>query len=190
MWTGGPFLPILASAMTKQSVERAAGRPRSCGLLVMLAMICASACITGTRRGYPLYPNPPLIEPQRVAFLTGYVLEVDGKDVSAHGRSFDLLPGCHIVVTPSKSGTMDSTAGVVITTGPRKFAIAMKAAHSYVIEVGVSGTFGELSGSGYLLGREIDEDGNTTRKFAPAESSQDVQDCMKEAVNMSPPHRG
>lgn len=178
--------------MTKKRGESAVGRRRSRGLLIVLAMISASACITGTRRGYPLYPNPPLIEQQRVAFLTGYVLEVDGKDVSAQGRSFDLLPGCHIVVTPSKSGTMDSTAGVVITTGPRTFAIPMKAAHSYVIEVGVSGTFGELSGSGYLLGREIDEAGNTTRKFAPAASPQDVQDCMREAQNMSmaPPCRG
>jgi len=64
----------------------------------------------------------PLID-RSGGLLDRYVLAVDGKDVSAHGRSFDLLPGCHIVVTPSKSGTMDSTGRSLITTGPRKFAI-------------------------------------------------------------------
>jgi len=167
-------------AMTTEKSQSAPRRPGWCSWLVVLATIWAGACITGTRRGYPLYANPPLLEQQQLAFLTGYVLAVDGKDVSSHGRSFDLLPGCHIVVTPSKSGSMDSTAGVVITTGPRRFAIPMKAAHSYVIEVGASGTFGELSGSGYLLGREIDEAGNTTRKFVPATSPQDVRDCMEQ----------
>jgi hypothetical protein len=165
--------------MTKDRHE--GHRPGPYEVLVALAMIAASACITGTRRGYPLYPNPPLMEQQGVAFLTGYVHDVDGKDVSQHGRSFDLLPGCHIVGTPVKGGNMDPTAGVVITTGSRKFAIPMKAAHSYVIEVGSSGPVNGLAGPIYLLGREIDEAGKTTRRFVPAESLQDVQDCMKEA---------
>jgi hypothetical protein len=167
--------------MTKERGVSMAHRPRLREVLVVLTMIYAGACITGTRRGYPLYPHPPLMEQQRVAFLTGYIHDVDGKDVSQHGRSFDLLPGCHIVGTPEKGGTMDSTAGVVITTGSRKFAIPMKAAHSYVIEVGSPTAFSGITGPASLSGREIDEAGKTTRRFAPAASLPDVQDCMKEA---------
>jgi len=111
VWTGGPFLPILASAMTKQSVERAAGRPK----VVRFAGRAdddLGQCLHNRNKARIILsiPNPPLIEPQRVAFLTGYVLAVDGKDVSAHGRSFrPFCPVANIVVTPSKSGTMDST---------------------------------------------------------------------------------
>ena len=117
-----------------------------------------------------------------MALLIGYVRDVDGKDVSAHGKSFELLPGCHIVGTPSKWGTMDSTAGVVITTGPHQFAIPMKAGHSYSIEVGSSSPFLTAPTSpAYLSAREMDAGGTTTRRFAPAESPQDLRDCLKEA---------
>ena len=148
---------------------------------MLLVMMVASACITGTRRGYPLYPGPELLEEQRVALLTGYVHDVDGNDVSVHGQSFDLLPGCHVVGTPSKWGTMDSRAGVVITTGPRKFAIKMKAGYSYVIEVGSSSAyFSAPTSPAYVSAREVDARGNTTRTFVPAESPRDLQDCERQ----------
>ena len=151
------------------------------GLLAALIASLSGACITGTRRGYPLYPNPPLLAQQQVAFLTGYVQDVDGQSVSERGQSFDLLPGCHVVGTPSKSGTMDPKSGVVITTGPRQFAIPMKAAHSYVVEVGPDGPFSPMTGPAHLWAREIDDTGKTTRRFFPAGSLQDFQDCTKEA---------
>jgi hypothetical protein len=141
--------------------------------------------MTGTRHGYPLYPHPPLLDQPGIAFLTGYVHDVDGIDVSKHGQSFDLLPGCHIVGTPAKSGRMDSQAGVVITTGPNNFAIPMKAGYSYIIEVGLSGPFSETTKTGYLLGREIDGAGKTTRTFLPGATLQDVKACSTQAS----PHR-
>ena len=166
--------------MTEKRSEGLVQRRRPHGVLMVLAMISASSCITGTRRGYPLYPNPPLLDEHGVAFLTGYVHDVDGKDVSANGQSFDLLPGCHIVGTPSKGGMMNSQAGVVFATGSHRFAIPMKAAHSYVIEVGASAQFNALAGPGLLLGREIDEAGHTSRTFAPASSVEDFRNCEKE----------
>jgi len=167
--------------MTEARDESLIHRKRPCASLVVLAVICLGGCITATRRGYPLYPNPPLLERQRVAFLTGYVRDVDGNDVSQHGEAFDLLPGCHIVGTPSESGNMDPTEGAVITTGPHKFALPMKVGHSYVIEVEAadpsSGTT-ESRGTVRLWAREIDEAGKTTRRFSPATSPADLQACM------------
>jgi len=154
--------------------------------MMVVAMLSAGGCITGTRHGYPLYPHPPLVDQQRVAFLSGYVHDVDGRDISKHGQSFDLLPGCHIVGTPPKSGMMDSQGGVVVTTGPNIFAIPMKAGYSYIIEVGLSGPFSETTKTGYLLGREIDGAGKTTRTFLPATTLQDVQACGTQASPHGP----
>jgi hypothetical protein len=166
--------------MTKQRI--AVRRRLLCDVRMVLAMMVASTCITGTGCGYPLYSGPELLEEEKVASLTGYVHDVDGKDVSAHGQSFDLLPGCHIVGTPSKWGTMDSRAGVVITTGPHKFAIPMKAGHSYIVEVGSSSAYFSAPASpAYVSAREMDARGKTSRTFAPATSAQELQDCPKQA---------
>ena len=168
--------------MTAENCDTRFRRGRRYDLRIVLAMMLASACITGTRRGYPLYPNPPLLEEQRVALLTGYVHDVDGQDVSAHGQSFDLLPGCHVVGTPLKWGTMDSRAGAVITTGPHKFAIPMRAGHSYVVEVSSSAPFFSAPTTpAYVSAREMDAGGHTTRSFVSAQSLRDIEACLKEA---------
>jgi hypothetical protein len=69
------------------------------------ALACLAACgAAGQRRGTPLYPEPakPLARSE-VAVLSGYVAEVDGNDVGEEDvvGSFELLPGCHVVRTPS-----------------------------------------------------------------------------------------
>lgn len=72
----------------------------SSGLVLAVTIL---GCIAGEGRGYPLYPTTDAgpMAPSRVARLAGYVRFVDGVDVSEHGTTFELLPGCHLVGTPS-----------------------------------------------------------------------------------------
>ncbi|MBV9949664.1 MAG: hypothetical protein JOZ69_22675, partial [Myxococcales bacterium] len=136
------------------------------------------ACISRTR-GYPLYARedaPP--DPAMLARLGGYVRYVDSQDVSEHGTSFDLLPGCHIVGTPETWGSMGAmSGGVVAMTGRVTFALRMKAGHRYVVLVDVGTTSGP-SGSVFVRAEEHAPTGEVTRVFAPAMTGEDIRRCQ------------
>src|SRR5678815_290558 len=93
---------------------------------VIATLALVTSCLTGRPRGHALYP-PTFPPPRRdeVAMLTGYVEQVDGQNVTQYGGSFELLPGCHLVVTPAEGGSFTNVGGVIVKTGHLMFALPM-----------------------------------------------------------------
>src|SRR5688572_9814129 len=105
----------------------------------VVTLACLTACgSAGQRRGTLLYPEPAQPLPRsEVAVLSGYVAEVDGKDVADDdvGGSFELLPGCHVVRTPPDWTRHETDGAVMVETGVLPFALPMRGGHSYEIRV-------------------------------------------------------
>ena len=157
------------------------------GLVFMMTVaLSAAACISATGlRPYRLYPPAPQpLDPEQVSTLTGYVQFVDDKDVSSLGGSWELLPGCHVIGTPShwSERSPGSYAAVVATTGRWTFALPMRAGHRYRIEVIIVGMMTGPTGSLTIKGYENDLRGNDTREFARAASPKDIEACNAEAA--------
>jgi hypothetical protein len=143
--------------------------------LLVLAIGCGS-CLAGRGRGYPLYATDLARKPDEVAQLTGYVSKVDGNDVAEHGNAFELLPGCHIIVTPSEWGKVGESGGIIVKTGHATFALPMKAARQYLVEV-QAGPVGGASAGARLVAIEKDMQGNEIKVFGPASSGDDIASC-------------
>jgi hypothetical protein len=145
-------------------------------------VLLASGCLIGSRRGYALYPPGRRLARSEVAAVMGYVKEIDGKDASKHGSSFELLPGCHQVGTPASWGSPDARSGAtIINTGQQVFALPMKAGYSYVVEVGADGPSPGPIAPARLRAREVDPAGSTPREFAPVRGEEDIAACQREA---------
>ena len=149
-------------------------------VFVMTLALTAVGCLSGAGvRPYRLYPAAPQpLAPEQVSTLTGHVQFVDDKDVLSFGGYFELLPGCHLIGTPSRTGvpTPGRTSVGNFTTGRLNFALPMRAGHQYRIEVR-SGT-GRFTIKGY----ESDLRGNQTREFERAEGPKDIEACKEEAA--------
>ncbi len=91
---------------------------------------------------------------------------------------FELLPGCHIVYTPERWGSV--TAGVTATaqTGKRPFALPMRAGHFYKIEV-LTQVQTSISGSLEIKGFETDAAGQQTRVFTAVTDAAELEACRK-----------
>jgi hypothetical protein len=96
----------------------------------------ALGCLHHSAGSYPLYdPAAPRRPSTEVARLVGPIASVDGRDVRDLGRSFELLPGCHIVVTQKQMldfGQAESLDRALFL--PVTFAFQMKPSHAYVID--------------------------------------------------------
>ena len=112
--------------------------------------------------------------------MFGPIAAVDGQDVSHLGKSFSLLPGCHIVRLADKVGEMNSNhaGGYVGTIGTAIFAIWMKADHVYEVEVQVGNATGPV-GRLTIQTWERAADGSGARPIAPARTDKDFDDCRK-----------
>ncbi len=153
-------------------------RTRICGAGVVLG--CLAACgAAGERRGRPLYPTPaqPLARSE-VAVLSGYVAEVDGEDVSDETGSFELLPGCHVVRTPSEWGVHDAESVMVAETGVVPFALTMKGGYAYEVRVRTSGPTAP-SGTFIIEAVETDPQGNPAGRFDPVTQPADLERCAE-----------
>jgi hypothetical protein len=157
-------------------------------VLMMALALSAASCLSGTGvRPYRLYPPAPQpLAPQQISTLTGYVQFVDDKDVSSFGGYFELLPGCHVIGTPSRTGvpTPGRTSVGTFTTGRWTFALPMKAGHQYRIEVSTGVMTGSLVRIA-IKAYESDLRGNKTREFEHAASPKDVQACKEEADKLA-----
>jgi hypothetical protein len=144
---------------------------------VILAASLLAGCITSGGKPYPLYPGEP--RPlSEVARLLGPIGSVDGQDVSAHGKSFSLLPGCHIVKLAAKTGEINSlgSGGYVVNLPPAVYAFRMQAQHSYEIQVQVEAGGGPTGGRVTI--RAWDRDANGAGlEVSPASSSAEIPDC-------------
>ena len=153
------------------------------GVVLMVTFaLSAAACVSGggprPDRLYP--PTPQPLGPEQVSTLTGYVQFVDDKDVLSLGGYFELLPGCHIIGTPSHWGEQSpgGTAVVYATTGRWTFALPMKAGRQYRIEV-IAGQMTAMTGPLTIKGYERDLGGTQTREFERATSQKDIEACKR-----------
>jgi len=130
--------------------------------LAGLALL-AGACGTQAPTGYPLYPklgDGPGAD--KVATLYGPIQTVDGQDVSSKGRTFELLPGCHVVTLQRNIGE-GSASGAWAANFPRlTVAFEMKPAHRYSITTDAKDTSAPV-GRVTIFAREKAPDGSTVR---------------------------
>jgi|GEM_PF-1105994 hypothetical protein len=157
--------------------------------VVMTLVLSTAGCLSGAGvRPYRLYPPAPQpLAPEQGSTLTGYVQFVDDKDVSSLGGYFELLPGCHVIGTPSRGGvpTPGRTSIGTFDTGQLNFALPMRAGHQYRIENRDTGMMG-LKGRFTIKAYEIDLRGNKTREFERVTSQKDIEACKEEAARSSP----
>jgi hypothetical protein len=155
-------------------------------LLASFVFLAASSCIAPHERGEPLYPVTGERLPRaQVAELGGYVRMVDDQHVD-EDKTFELLPGCHVIGTPERWGRVDSSSGgVMVDTGRRTFALVMKPGHRYHVDVSVK-MMGGSSGSAVIEATEEDPKGKKTGLFGPATSSMDIEQCKEAGSRMAP----
>jgi hypothetical protein len=156
--------PQLASPLTSLAV--AASGAAALGL----------GCIHHQGAGVALYePAAPRRPPADVARLLGPIASVDGRDVRALGRSFELEPGCHVVVTLTQMLEFDNAAAVSGQFPPMTYAFRMKAAHAYVIEHPTTGVGGNRAIT-WLDAREEGPDGHKL-PLGPTTSDRIIEAC-------------
>ena len=143
---------------------------------VALVTSCAPAPLGP---GYPLYPDPQSRLPDaRVARLVGPIGSVDGKDVSAQGDVFDLLPGCHIV---QLHGDMARSNGNFYWVGPVPrfvFALRMKAGHRYILRREFVQDMSSTTDSIVAFAHEEDSAGASS-PLSPVQRSDDIRVCKE-----------
>jgi hypothetical protein len=152
----------------------------ACAAVASLAVAASGAaatrCIHHQNAGFALYePATPRRPPAEVARLYGPVASVDGRDVSALGRSFELEPGCHVVVTLKEMLEFDNAASVSGQFPPMTYAFRMRAAHAYVIEHPTS-TVGGNQAITWLDAHEEAPDGQKL-PLGPTTSDRVVEAC-------------
>lgn len=142
-----------------------------------------------TSRGYPLYAGASL-PASRVAILDVLAIGqgrpmrddasvpikmVDGVDVLAKGRTFELLPGCHVVELDVRARGPSYSGPLVPPLVPTTFIFPMKAGYSYLVEtewVRDVNRYGPI-----LHGREQDSTGKQTATFQPVPSAGAARQC-------------
>jgi len=136
----------------------------------------ATGCIHQPDRGTPLYDTAEPLQRHQVAVLSGYVRYVDGKEVSALPSPYELLPGCHVVGTPSSWGKGTQSGAIVAHTGMLQFALPMKAGHRYSIRVQASPMTGP-TGPLTIAACESDAERNIVSTFGPVSDAADLAGC-------------
>jgi hypothetical protein len=147
---------------------------------ITIALLLAG-CIAHGAEPHPLYPNPEVRRPaEQVARVFGPIASIDGEDVHRLGRSFSVLPGCHIVQLLKKVGSINTSngGGYVGITGGAVFALRMRANFTYEIDVqvqSVTGPVGQLA----IQAWERPADGSSATAIAPAKSAEEIADCQR-----------
>jgi TonB family protein len=142
-------------------------------------------CLTVGGRGFPLYPQTePLPDASHVARLSGYVRVVDGQVVSGHGNLFELLPGCHIVRTPTSWGTSGYGGAVVATTPELTFALPMRAGYQYEVAIVADAPTAPTEAID-VKAYERDPRGVLLQTFSYATSQRDLDRCESAAATAS-----
>ena len=124
--------------------------------LVGLGLLLANGCISAPARTQPMRAD--------MAYLTGYVAEVDNVETRANGRAIELAPGCHVVATPTEWGGVGTDSALIVKTGRAVFVLDMRPGYRYEVTGGTSAP-NELNMSATLAALERDAKGNVTRTF-------------------------
>ena len=153
-------------------------RSSSAADVVLLAWL-VPACITGGGHPRQLYPGASR-PPAETARLTGSIGSVDGQDVSRLGKSFALLPGCHVVRPPAKVAEVDKTSPnsyVASVPSDVTFAIRMQPGHTYEIQVRPDENTGHTAVFAAVQAWDRDEHGGST-PVAPIVSTAEIDACQ------------
>jgi hypothetical protein len=146
-------------------------------MAVAIAAGGALACVHLGGKPYPLYPNPEVARaPAELATLQGPIARVDGAEVSPHGKTFTLLPGCHVVALQNAIGAGGEGGAWSAHLPPMTYAFRMKAAHSYVIEVLMQDSSGPV---GSLEIKAVDRGPSGSARQVPLENSADIETCRR-----------
>jgi hypothetical protein len=107
-----------------------------------------------------------------VATLGGYVASVDGRDVSKLGGAFELLPGCHVITTPTGWGASSGMGAIKATTGAVTFVVPMFPGRRYLLVTNPA----PLDRVTVQI-NEMDATGHSLRAIWPARSTAEVLAC-------------
>lgn len=129
--------------------------------------------------GTPLYPGARP-GPDKVATLTGPIGTVDGVNVSLKGKTFELLPGCHIVTLERNVGAGGDNGAWAANLPGITYAFEMKPGHLYKIDLDLRESSGPMSRL-WIRAHERAPDGSTVR-LGTARSEADLQDCRNWAT--------
>ncbi len=141
-------------------------------------LLLVSGCAIGPTRGKPLYAGErrPL---DAVATLRGPVLSVDGKPMSSRERNFELLPGCHVIVSGGSVGHGADREAWIAHLPTTVFALRMQPGATYSVAFDIDPTLGRGPiGTGEILASERDAQGRT-RAVAAAASDAEVAECQR-----------
>ncbi|MDF3071819.1 MAG: hypothetical protein K0R38_7420 [Polyangiaceae bacterium] len=144
------------------------------GALVLLLTSCA----IGPTRGIPLYAGERR-PPETVATLRGPVLTVDGKSVSSRERSFELLPGCHVIVSGGSVGHGADREAWLAHLPTTVFALRMQPGATYNVAFDIDPALGRGPiGTGQIRATERDGHGRT-RRIAAVTTEAEVAACRQ-----------
>ena len=146
---------------------------------VALLALLLPACITGGGHPRQLYPGDAR-PPAETARLAGSIGTVDGQDVSRLGKSFALLPGCHVVRPPAKVAEIDKTSPnsyVASVPSDVTFAFQMQPRHTYEIQVRPDENTGHTAVIAAVQAWDRDEQGGST-PVAPIKSTAEIEACQ------------
>lgn len=158
--------------------------PRSGAVVILVAIGCAPL---GAPFVTPLYGDGVhRLPPAEVATLHGPIGAIDGRTVVDRGRSFELLPGCHVVMTRSDVGELSPSGnGAWAGTLPRLVvAFHMKPAHVYSIDVE---RVPSTSARGQLIiGAHERAPSGAVVAIPWARGQSDIDECIRPAPGPSP----
>lgn len=137
------------------------------------------ACVGGSSRGVPLYsPETPRRAENTIAALLGDIATVDGRDVSGSGRTFELLPGCHVITTRRSFGKVEQGLPMTALLPPLTFVLPMHANRSYLLEYEPSSNAGN-GGVALIQAREVDASGKVLATHLPTSDKALVEHCLQ-----------
>jgi hypothetical protein len=145
-------------------------------LAVVILVLGALSCVRVGGGGYPLYPNPERQRPlSEVAQLSGPIRSVDDSQVAEKGRTFAVLPGCHIVRTTTSVGGEGPGGWWSVHMPEMVYALRMKAGHRYKIDFEMEETSAPV---GRVFAKAWEQDPTGARKgLSPAASTSEIDDC-------------
>jgi hypothetical protein len=158
--------------------------------LVGLVMV-ASGCLAAPERGTPLYTagaaavpvsgvarlDVRVIAPSNPGTTRTFIEAVDGRDVMSLPGPFELLPGCHVILTALHvASTKIKFVYQASDTATHVFPIRMRAGHDYtVVETWTSsvGPIWTLS----VHAQERDVASGQTQRIEASTNAADLQAC-------------
>ena len=135
---------------------------------MLVSGLALAGCMRGAHaRAVRLYAGPPSAD---VVTLIGDVKSVDAKEVPAHSRTFELLPGCHAVTNVTYWIGDDINAAMTVRLSEQTYWMNMRLGYTYELKVGT--TMNTDTARVVVNVVERDKNGHVTHKFEPSRACQ------------------